>query len=225
MKKIRKAFTRKITSGIGITGVMIMLLLYVFVYMKYSQLTRELEASNIERKNSLVELKEYYDNMEKYEKESKGLEEAIEELMAEYPADAREEDVIMLAVNTQEKHLLSYDNINMMEPALIYAVPQSVAVKAAMEGYEQEIGFMEKQAAYTNITDYENLKGIIEQIYKTPNRIAINNISYAVTEESELLEGMLNLSFYIVTGTDKEYTPPDIDEYISGTDNPFQQRN
>ena len=58
-----------------------MLILYVFVYMRYSQLTEQLEESNIQLKNSLVELKDYYDNMEKYQRESNQLEEAIEALM------------------------------------------------------------------------------------------------------------------------------------------------
>lgn len=199
-----------------------MLILYVFVYMRYSQLTEQLEESNIQLKNSLVELKDYYDNMDKYQRESNQLEEAIEALMVEYPADAKEEDVIMLAVHTQEQNLLNYDNISMSQPELVYTVPQNIVTAASMEGYHQQIDFLEKQATYTNVTDYKNLKGIIEQIYEMPNRIAINNITYTVNEDSGSLEGMIDLSFYIEAGTQKQYVYPDIDEYISGTDNPFQ---
>ena len=199
-----------------------MLILYVFVYMRYSQLTEHLEESNIQLKNSLVELKDYYDNMEKYQRESNQLEEAIEALMVEYPADAKEEDVIMLAVHTQEQNLLNYDNISMSQPELVYTVPQNIVTAASMEGYRRQIDFLKKQATYTNVTDYNNLKGIIEQIYEMPNRIAINNVTYTVNEESGSLEGMLDLSFYIAAGTEKQYVYPDIDEYISGTDNPFQ---
>ena len=174
-----------------------MLILYVFVYMRYSQLTEQLEESNIQLKNSLVELKDYYDNMEKYQRESNQLEEAIEALMVEYPADAKEEDVIMLAVHTQEQNLLNYDNISMSQPELVYTVPQNIVTAASMEGYRRQIDFLKKQATYTNVTDYNNLKGIIEQIYEMPNRIAINNVTYTVNEESGSLEGMLDLSFYI----------------------------
>lgn len=222
MKKFRDYFTKQVLTWVVSVGAIIMVILYVFVYLKYAQMTQELEASNVRLKNSLIELKEYYDNMDKYVQESNALEESIEEIMKEYPADAREEDIIMLAVNTQKNNKLSYSNINMAEQALVYAVPQNVVTASTIEGYEQEIDFMEKKATYANKTDYSNLKGIIEQIYAAPNRIAINNIAYTKQQDSEVLEGVIDLSFYSAAGTGKEYECPDIAEYVSGTENLFQ---
>ena len=222
-KNIRELFNKQVMSGIAVVGLMFMLIIYVFVYLKYTQLTAELETSNQKLEASLSELKEYYDNMEQYQKDSKEIEKNIKKIMKEYPADAKEEDVIMLAVSAQEENDLNYDNINMTESSLVYAVPSNIVTAAGIEAYTEEIDFMEKKATYVNNTNYDNMKGIIEQIYASPNRIAIENIYYKATEDSEVLEGMIDLCFYSATGTGTEYVVPEIDEYISGTKNPFQQ--
>lgn len=223
MKKMKELFHKQTATGIALLGMVMLLVLYVFVYMEYMQRTQTLEMSNAQLENSLIKLKEYYDNMEQYEQDSQEMQKDIVERLSEYPADTREEDVIMLAVKIQKVNSLNYENINLMEQELVYSVPQNTVMAAAIEGYEKQIDFKEKKATYVNHTNYGNLKGIIEQIYADPNRIAINHISYAKEhEDSEVLSGIIDVSFYSAAGTDKEYVAPDIAEYRSGTENIFQ---
>lgn len=223
MKKIKDLFNKQVMTGIALVGFLVLLILYVFVYLKYVRMTEELTTANDQLQKKVAVLKEYYDNMEEYQQDSEVMEDEIMTIMSEYPADAREEDVVMLAVNIQKKNSLNYDNINLEEPEIIYSVPQNVVAAGLIEGYAEQIDFRQKKATYVNETNYGNLKGIIEQIYKDPNRIAIHNISYMKErEDSEVLTGIIDVSFYSASGTGKEYVAPDIAEYIKGTENIFQ---
>ena len=63
---------------------------------------------------------------------------------------------------------------------------------------------------------------MIRQIYESDNRIGIDNIVYTKNEEYGLLEGNIDIYFYSLAGTDKEYAAPDIAEYPAGTSDPFR---
>ncbi len=61
--------------------------------------------------------------MEKYQAEISEYKMAISDIMSEYPADAREEDIIMLAVQMQEKNAITYESISMDESEMLYYIP------------------------------------------------------------------------------------------------------
>ena len=222
MQNVKAFFNKKVLTAIVAVGALIILLLYVFVYMDYSERTWELERSNRQLKNSVSELKVYFDNMEKYQQDKETVDEDILKILEQYPADTKAEDVIMLAVQLQDTHDIQVSNINMEDNTLIYEVPSQIATGAGIEGFEQPITFMQKSAAYATTTDYDNLKECIEQIYDSKNRIGIKELAFVKGEEADTLEGSISLSFYNASGTGKEYVYPDIAEYLSGTDNIFQ---
>lgn len=222
MKKIKALFTKKVLIAIIVLGALVILMLYTLVYLSYSEKTLALESSNRQLRNTIQELKVYHDNIQMYETEIALAEEEIDKLLEEYPAGARPEDVIMLAVNIQENSVIQYNNINMIENESVYEIPQNIVTSAGIEEFEQGINFMKKDATYVNKTNYENLKECIEQIYASPNRIGIRQILYEKDEHSNVLEGTIDLSFYYATGTGKEYVCPEIEEYPMGAENIFQ---
>ncbi len=222
MKKIRALFTKKVLIAIVVLGALVIVMLYALVYLKYSEKTLALESSNGQLKNSIRDLKVYYDNMETYEEQIELASEEIQKLLEPYPAGARPEDVLMLAVDIQENSVIQYSNINMAESELVYEVTQDIVEGAGIEGLENKIEFKKKHATYVNLTNYENLKECIEQIYASSNRIGIQQISYSKHENSNILDGTIDLSFYYATGTGKKYVSPEIEEYPMGAENIFQ---
>lgn len=221
VKTLKKYFNQKTFLGIGLAGILLLVVVYVFVYLDYSQRTEELQASNAELKRTVNELQTYYDNMEKYKTETQEIRTAIQEIMAEYPADAREEDIIMLGVQLQEKNAIAYDAINMEETEDVYTVPYDSIQLADIEGYDHDLNFTRKLGTYTNVTTYDNLKGCVEQIFASPNRIGIKEIVYVKNQEDGTLDGNIDLYFYSASGTGKEYVAPDIAEYLAGTSDLF----
>lgn len=219
---LKKIFNQSTFLGITLAGMLVLVVIYVFVYMDYTQKTEELTTSNGELKRVVDELQQYSDNIEDYKEEIEGMRQQIEQTVAEYPADAREEDIVMLAVELQEQNVIAYDAINMEEREGTYSIPGDLVKAAAIEGLDEELVFAQKHAVYVNATNYDNLKSIVEQVYLSDNRIGIDNIAYAKDEENGTLEGNIDIYFYSLAGTDKEYEAPDIAAYLSGTSDLFK---
>lgn len=221
-KKPKKKFSKNNFLGITLAGVAVLAGVYAFVYLDYQAKTEAAEQSNAELVRTLAELEEYYNNMDKYKAEIEATREAISKVMSEFPADAREEDVIMLAVQMQEKNAIIYDGINIEEGEALYAIPENEIKAAEIEGMSKELAFMQRKGTYQSTTNYDNLKGCIEQIYKSANRIGIEEIMYSKNEENGTLSGNIVLNFYSAKGTGKEYVAPDIAAYLSGTPDLFR---
>lgn len=218
---LKKYFKKDTFLGITLAEVMVTVIVYVFVYMPYIEQTEQTELSISNMKEKIRELEEYDTNREQYIQETGEITRAIDEVLEVYPADAREEDILMLAVDIQGKNEIGYDSINMEPAEVVYAVEGETVSAAGIEGLDTGISFRQKHATYANTTTYASLKGCMEQILSSDNRIAIDNIVYVKNMETGNLEGNINLYFYSVQGTMKEYVAPDITEYIKGTDDIF----
>lgn len=218
---LKKYFNQKTFAGISIVGLVIVLMLYVFVFLNFQSKTEELEAANATKQKEVDELEEYYNNMAQYETDIRTMTDQIRDVLEQYPADAREEDILMLAAQTQEKNAIGYDSINMETPEVVLDIPNELVTNANLEDYTQAMQFVRRHAIYVNTTTYTDLKNVIGEIFNTPDRIAIDNIVYTKNEESGLLEGSINLYMYSVTGTNKEYTAPEMKAYPAGTKDVF----
>lgn len=221
-KQAKDIFTQKTFMGIVLAGILVLVVVYVFVYLDFTERTENLEKSNAELAAAVRELEEYNTNMEAYKIEIQEIEAEVGAIVEQYPADAREEDLIMLAVELQERNIIDFDAINMEESESVYAVEQPLVAAAAVEGLDESLVFMQKHAVYVNETTYAELKSVIKQIYESDNRIGIDNIVYTKNEDYGILEGNIDVYFYSLAGTGKEYEAPDIAEYVSGTGDPFR---
>lgn len=219
---LKNYFNQKTLIGVSVAGLLVLVCVYALVYLDYTEQTEVLEASNAQLKKELDVLEEYYHNMETYKQDTQTMKTEIEAILQEYPADAREEDIIILAVQLQEENKIAYSNINMEEKEGVYTVAHDLAVASGMEEISSDIIFTQKHATYVTETTYSDLKECIAQIYASPNRIGIDHIVYCKNEERGTLEGNINLYFYSAAGTGREYTAPDISEYQSGTKDLFQ---
>lgn len=220
--KLKNYFNKNTFLGITLVGLLAVVVVYVYIFMDYTERTEIVEAENRDLKAKVNELQEYADNMEMYQSEISEMKTAIEDIIAEYPADAREEDIIMLAVQIQERNAIAYDALNMEAAEGVYTIPYDNVRLASIEGLDGELTFAKKHAVYVNTTNYDNLKTVVEQIFDSNNRIGINSIVYAKNEENGTLEGSIDLNFYSAVGTAKEYVVPDIAAYLSGASDLFQ---
>lgn len=204
-------------------GALLMILVYFLVYQKLVDKANEIEASNQVLAQRVEELKGYYDNRETNLANTQILEQLTDELLTVYPADAKEEDAIMLAVQMQWESGAQFLNINMeRSDSPIHVVPVETVRAAASEQYKQELQFRDMTATYINEVSYAGLKSLIQMVYDSNNRIGIQNVSYSRgDEENPNLSGQVELVFYSVSGTGKEYVAPDIVPYLAGTDNIF----
>lgn len=203
-------------------GALLMIIVYVFVFQRLMTEAEAIEASNRILSQRVNQLKVYYDNRYTYMENTQVLEQLLDELLTGYPADAREEDAIILAVQMQHNSGAEFLTINMEKGDAIHIVPADMVTAAASEKYTQEIQFRNMNAVYVNEVTYAGLKSIIQTVFDSGNRIGIQNIAYTKGDaENPHLSGHIDLVFYSVSGTGKEYVAPDIVPYIAGTDNIF----
>lgn len=203
-------------------GALLIILVYVFVFQKLTTEADAINTSNLALNRRVNELKVYYDNRYQYMEDTQTLEQLLDELLTEYPADAREEDAIMLAVQMQRSSGASFLTVNMQKGNVIHEIPAETVFATASEKYTQAIQFRNMDAVYVNEVSYTGLKNMIQTIFDSSSRIGIQNIVYSKGDaENPNLSGHIDLVFYSVQGTDKEYVAPDIVPYIAGTDNIF----
>lgn len=212
---MKKVNSKQVFSYVALVGFLAIALFYVLFYMKYEEKTEALTQENGLLKSRVATLKAYYKNAEEYRSKVDAMQEGIERLLMEYPANAMEEDAIMLAVDMEKHGDISYSVINIGEDTMLYSIPENIVNTAGCEGLQNSLEFVEKNVTYCNDISYGSLKSCIEEIYKNKNKIAISNIVYVRDDESKLT-GNIDVSFYSVRGTDKEYVKPDIDAYAAG---------
>ena len=203
-------------------GAVACLLVYMLVFTKYNDQTTALKASNAQLEAQVNEMKEYYDNMEVYRADTAEMVASITEITADYPADAKEEDVIMMAVAMQNRAIINYDKINVDESKVIHDISEDIVKGAAVEGLEESIQFVERQATYKNVTTYSNLKSAIATVYESPYRIGVNAVSYRKSSASNnFIDGTIDITYYSVRGMGKEYTAPEMPSYFGGASDLF----
>lgn len=225
-----KRINQKTFLGVLGLGVVVLLLVYFMVFQKYNDKTESLKAENTTLRGQVQIAKKYYDEMEMNQRQIDEIRTYLSEMLDEYPADAREEDAIMMGVGMEAVcgEEFQYKEINIAESEVIYTIPEDVVVTAGVEELTNTIEFVERNVTYSGKLDYSDLKHCIQQIYSSPNRIGIYNVAIVKQETttddevSSHLEGNIDVSFYSVKGTDKTYVAPDIAEYENGTNNPFK---
>ncbi len=250
---MKKSTSKQIFTYVVLFGILILVAVYFLVYQKNVEKTEALQASNANLQNRVNDLKVYYDNEATYLAEMEPMKTEIAEILSKYPSENREEDVIMQAVITQMTTPMEYTTVNIGDTEVMKAISADVVKGAGIEAYQTDINFNAQKATYANKLNYSNLKAAIKSLYDSKYVIGISGITYSDTEEISTdeivdidaaegtaventttaateetgketeLTGTLNLVFYSVSGTGKEYVLPEILPYESGTGNIFGQ--
>ncbi len=218
---MKKDTAKKTMTYVLLLGALLLVAVYFLVYKKYNDMAAAINSSNITLAERVNELKEYYDNLDAYNAEIDMMQQQVNEWLDEFPADVKEEDIIVLALDTEEAAYVAYTNINIQDRTALRTIPATIVQPAGMENLTSDIIFVERKTSYVNITDYFNIKNCVEVINNSDNRLVISNITYSENEETGLLDGTIEVTFYSVIGTGKEYVPQVLPEYESGLLNLF----
>ena len=193
--------------------VLLLLLLYMYWFTAKVAETESLEASNATLQARVKQLEEYYKNMPTYKEQIASWQNTINEKLAAFPADSKEEDSIYMALKSWENEILvAYTSIGVGEREVVDVISADIVKPAAMDGFDGDIVFKERMTTYNNLTTYTDLKNLIAMINDNPEQLSITNMVYSMNEEG-LLEGSLDVTYYMVDGTGKEYQPREFKDY------------
>jgi len=214
--KAQTAFLTVVILGLALAAVV-----YLYVFKAYSDKTDALELSNRQLSMRVEELRAFYEKMPEYKEQIALMTDDVQKRLGEFPVDVKEEDVIYLALRTWEEGVLAgYSNITVAERENMAMISAETVKAAGIEGLDKELGFRQRKATYNNTTTYNNMKDLIACINSNQEQLAITSVAYSLNDE-KLLEGSIDVTFYMVSGTDKEYVPRTFKDYPVGISNLF----
>ncbi len=209
---------KKIFLYVVLVGLLGFLAFYMLVFQKYEEKTDDLRRQNANLKTQVDDLKKVYDNLDAYRQTIAMMDGYIVTTLSQYPADVREEDALVIAVDTLNKAYVEYSTINIKEKEDVGAIPAETVQNAGLESFKDEIKIKKRTVSYVNSTDYINLKTIIGTILSYGGKKTIEQISYSKSEDGEkgFITGTIDVTDFVAEGTGKEYQAPDIKEYEAG---------
>ena len=209
---------KKIFLYVVLAGLLGFLAFYMLVFQKYEEKTEDLRRQNANLKTQVDDLKKVYDNLDAYRQTIAMMDGYIVTTLSQYPADVREEDALVIAVDTLNKAYVEYSTINIKEKEDVGAIPAETVQNAGLESFKDEIKIKKRTVSYVNSTDYINLKTIIGTILSYGGKKTIEQISYSKSEGGEqgFITGTIDVTDFVAEGTGKEYQAPDIKEYEAG---------
>lgn len=214
---MKKLGPKEICGAVAAIGVIACLLVYMLVFNKYTEMTDELKSSNKLLQIQVDDMKQYYDHMEEYKKSISDWKAVIEQVTADYPGDAREEDVIMMAVNMQGDAVVNFEKINIAATEPVYTVPEEMVKDLKDENLTTNIVFNAKESSYACNTDYANFKDAVKVVYDDKYRVGINSVSFKRDkDDNNIIKGDIDITYYSLQGMNKDYVKPDMPSYISG---------
>ncbi len=209
---------KKIFLYVVLVGLLGFLAFYMLVFKKYEEKTEDLRRQNANLRTEVDDLKKVYDNLDAYRQTIAIMDGYIVTTLSQYPADVREEDALVIAVDTLNKAYVEYSTINIKEKEEVGVIPAETVQNAGLESFQDEIKIKKRTVSYVNSTDYINLKTIIGTILSYGGKKTIEQISYSKSEDGEkgFITGTIDVTDFVAEGTGKEYQSPDIKEYEAG---------
>lgn len=200
-----------------ILAIGLFLIVYFVPCKNVQEETDSLKSQNSSLISETNELQKYHDNKAQYESDAEVLKKEIQNILISYPSSYRPEDFIMEAVSMQTAApQIVYDSINITEPESLALLTVDKVKEVGIEDLNEPIEFLYQRIDYNNELNYFALKDAIADVFSSPYRLNINNITYQREKDSGKLKGSISLGYYYVTGNGRDYEAPDIPEYNAG---------
>ena len=211
---------------IGLLGVIILVVVYLYVFQKMQEKTAALEVEN----TALYETKTQYEaeaaHEDEYKDQIKNLEKEKAELLSEFPAGTSREDEIMYWSNMERANegQLEMDNLIMGGWEMV----AGGATESAEGGEETatDLRLYRAPINYSFSATYDGIKDMVDYVFAQPEeKKSLQNLSIAFDESTGNLVGTADINMYYMTGTGKEYKPATIPTVPKGVGNLFGATN
>lgn len=199
--KIQPKYIKGIFYG---AGVLILLIVIAWIKPSMDDKHDQLQATNDQLSAQLSQLEELEANAANYEAQAKVFEEEDQNILNEFPAEVRPEDVILYAKQIENKSDMRIANIGVTQGNLVYAMNAAPAAEAAPVTDETtDDGTADAQPAAGDATADaaaapENTLGILDEaaVVKPDYNLFQMSVSYDITSSyrdlKEIVEDILD---------------------------------
>ncbi|MCR4691506.1 MAG: hypothetical protein K5739_09195 [Lachnospiraceae bacterium] len=229
---------------LGVIGLLLIVFGYMYIWNNIGEKTDALNVENAALDEEVTHLKDLADHKEQYLADTEAMKQENDEIIAQFPADVKNEDEILYADQTEKSYLASITAIAMPGSNVIeVAQPEPEATEESEEVTEEataeegevvedtateaapstpSIMLYQTPVTVTINSTYSQMKEIVDAITADKsNKKSIDMLTMNFDEDTGDLTGAISYSMYSLSGTDKTYTSPSLPGVGTGTDDLF----
>lgn len=199
-----------------VAGILSIVLAYVLVVAPGNEKRAELKAESEALMAELEQAEQHAEMQEYYEQETVTMQTRIDEVLAEFPADIKEETAIMYADMLENKSDIHIPSISIGANNLLYTLGQDSGETA-----NGGVSLYGTQVGYSFTVPYDDMKQVVRTIQEDKEQRNVETITLSYEAGSGELVGSMTVNMYSVVGTDKSYAAPSVPSMSLGTDNIF----
>lgn len=239
-KKVKKS---DINLLIMLVGILLAVIAYFVIYQNFTEKRDAIAAENAALEVEVGELQKLADNKEFYLAETDRMNTEMNDIMANYPGEVRNEEMILYAAGLETTNSIWVNSI-VMEPSAMVQTAQAAQPAAqpadatqdatqdaaAVSGEATPVATGLKETVFLYASPYElgfkttyrSIKDIINAVVTNDERMNISSLSLAYDNETGCLAGSLAMNIYTMSGTGKLYENVDVPGVATGTNDFFQ---
>lgn len=221
---------------IMLLGILIPVAIYFFVYTSFTEKTAAMNADNETLQTEVDYLQDLADHKQQYIDDTAAMQIQIDEIKSRFPAEYKPEDDIMYIIGVENDYGAEIPTIAMGTSSMIeVAAAAEETAEAPAEGAEATddaagdtvdtttpaISLYQTPISVSMQSSYRSLKDIVTYINTDTDRKSIDSLSVVFDTETGLLASTMAFNAYSLTGTEKEYTAPQVNGVFYGTSDIF----
>ncbi|MDD6193612.1 MAG: hypothetical protein PUB19_01785 [Lachnospiraceae bacterium] len=190
-------------------GILLIVLVYVFVFQSMNLKCQEKQIEVSKGQKEAARYTAMKSKQKENEAETKRMKDEIAALLAQFPADVKEEDAIVHADAIEESLDVSVTNLRFEQKNLME------------KGEKSQISLFARPIEYTFLSGYKDMKSMIAEIAESGDMRNVDSITIGYDGETGLLQGTMVTNYYSMEGKEIEYKAPNILGVNIGNDNVF----
>ncbi len=209
--------------------VLVILMVVVAVVYLYLPLVEDKEAlveENVALNTEWIELQNMARDTEIFKERINASKTEIGKVLSRYGAGNTPEKSIVFVKRMEDEIGVKIPNVSFSVPTTLTSVQTPMVQEAEDETYSiqySNINLLTETLTMSYSCTYDQLKQLIDFVNVYPERMNIKSVSISYDTETGDLSGSLVLNLYAVTGTDKKYTEPKVEDIRLGEENIFAQ--
>lgn len=237
---MKKISPKELNLLLILGGVLIFVVLYTYLFTPMQTKTADMkqDIANLEQKIKELEVHSAY--ADKYKEKTEEYRNNINEKLAVYPADIKEEDMVAYLLKMENATGIDISSVAFAPAEELTSfqgvVSQTVEIDVGSEEESEELEKLRQQSQKEVATDmkvfrtgatvsakmsYDYLKDTIKYIYRSPAQATLDSVSVSYSSETNKLNGSLNISRYYITYPEAVYTPEELPEVSIGVSQLF----
>lgn len=237
---MKKISPKELNLLLILGGVLIFVVLYTYLFTPMQTKTADMkqDIANLEQKIKELEVHSAY--AAKYKEKTEEYRNNINEKLAVYPADIKEEDMVAYLLKMENATGIDISSVAFAPAEELTSfqgvVSQTVEIDVGSEEESEELEKLRQQSQKEVATDmkvfrtgatvsaemsYDYLKDTIKYIYRSAAQTTLDSVSVSYSSETNKLNGSLNISRYYITYPEAVYTPEELPPVSIGVNQLF----